>query len=346
MGTASPMSRSTAAYQATPTELNDGSFFEEAIDTSPTPIEMGFGSSYIPSPQTAEYPMFGENGAFRNVAAAAENDNPMHWTDTRRQSQASSAMSESSISGGIAAKPRKRGRKPKKQLKDQDSFGPQGEVDDDDLPKDPRRRRILERNRIAATKCRLRKRDEASALASREQAMEDQNRYLSTCFDSLTAEIYHLKTQLLQHTDCNCILIQKYIANEAKKSVDGLIACSSSFYPCGGSMIPEYMSSHGASGSSSASSADSLNLHSPDSDSIPSTWSSYFQQGPPSEVREDAYDMGLEPFQKYGMLPESMTSAPPVPAMPLAGYDQGLYINAGPQEHRVDGLWDSHWKYR
>ncbi|KAF4943128.1 hypothetical protein FSARC_15033, partial [Fusarium sarcochroum] len=84
--------------------------------------------------------------------------------------------------------------------------------DDDGLPADPRQRRILERNRIAATKCRLRKRGEASALASREKAMEDQNRSLSACFDSLTAELYYLKTELLRHTDCNCVLIQKYIA--------------------------------------------------------------------------------------------------------------------------------------
>jgi hypothetical protein len=55
---------------------------------------------------------------------------------------------------------------------------------------------VLERNRIAANKCRLRKHDEALALASREEAMEDENRYLLTCFDSLKVEIYYLKTQL------------------------------------------------------------------------------------------------------------------------------------------------------
>ncbi|KAF4417887.1 hypothetical protein F53441_14495, partial [Fusarium austroafricanum] len=119
--------------------------------------------------------------------------------------------------------------KPKKQPKEQKVVGQQEELDDDDLPKDPRRRRVLERNRMAANKCRLRKRGEALALASREEAMEDRNRYLMTCFDSLTVEIYYLKTQLLQHTDCNCVLIQKYIANEAKMCADGMLACSSVF---------------------------------------------------------------------------------------------------------------------
>jgi hypothetical protein len=103
---------------------------------------------------------------------------------------------ESSASGQAieSPKPRKRGRKPKKRPKEQKLAGQQEELDDDDLPKDPRRRRVLERNRIAANKCRLRKHDEALALASREEAMEDENRYLLTCFDSLTVEIYYLKT--------------------------------------------------------------------------------------------------------------------------------------------------------
>jgi hypothetical protein len=38
--------------------------------------------------------------------------------------------------------------------------------------------KILECNRIAAKKCRVRKLDEASALASRAQTLEDQDRYL------------------------------------------------------------------------------------------------------------------------------------------------------------------------
>ncbi|KAH7112261.1 hypothetical protein B0J13DRAFT_576070 [Dactylonectria estremocensis] len=41
----------------------------------------------------------------------------------------------------------------------------------------------------------------------------------STCFNSLIAEVYNLKTQLSQRTDFSCALIQKYMANEAKKSV-------------------------------------------------------------------------------------------------------------------------------
>ncbi|KAI9158863.1 Transcription factor atf21 [Paramyrothecium foliicola] len=105
------------------------------------------------------------------------------------------------------------------------------DVADESLPRDPRRRRTLERNRVAAKKCRVRKRDEASALASREQAVEDQNRYLSTAYNSLTTEVYLLKTELLRHTHCNCTLIQEYIANEARRSVDKMNASPSNRAP-------------------------------------------------------------------------------------------------------------------
>lgn len=109
----------------------------------------------------------------------------------------------------------------------------------------PRGHRVLERNRVAATRCRLRKRDEASALASREQEMEDQHRNLASSLDALNSELYFLKTQLLQHTDCGCVLIQRYIAHEAKRSVDNMTSSGTS------SASPSV--EHGSSGSRSGS---------------------------------------------------------------------------------------------
>ena len=106
-------------------------------------------------------------------------------------------------------------------------------VNDDGFPGGILHRRALERNRIAAKKCRVRKREEASALASREQALEDQNQYLYTRYKSLSTEIYLLKTELLRHTNCNCTLIQEYITNEARLSMDQFNASPLAMYPCG-----------------------------------------------------------------------------------------------------------------
>jgi hypothetical protein len=78
----------------------------------------------------------------------------------------------------------------------------------------------------------VRKRNEASALASREQTLEDQNKYLYTHYKSLSTEIYLLKTELLRHMNCNCTLIQEYITNEARRSINQLNASPFAMYPC------------------------------------------------------------------------------------------------------------------
>lgn len=207
-------------------------------------------------------------------------------------------------------KPKKRTRTSKKQPQEPAETISEEEDGDGEggLPKDPRRRRILERNRIAATKCRLRKRDEADALASREQAMEDHHRYLSTCFESLTAEIYQLKTQLLQHTDCDCSLIQKYITNEAKKSVEGLMSCSTAFHAYGDCASPGRIDSTRAS-----SIADTLTILSPISDNMTPTWNNSFSsESKTSRVAEGMFDMGLDPYQKTSLLPSPVLLTPPI----------------------------------
>ncbi|KAH6985483.1 hypothetical protein EDB80DRAFT_756604 [Ilyonectria destructans] len=282
ISTSSPASRSHMAYQQAMNQVTEGSFFDEAIGTSPisTEVDLGFPQpppQYVMAAKIPEY--------------EPSQTKPPRRPRNRRKSQESSSLSETGASALVSdvPKPRKRGRKPKvePEVPAKARRKQKGESnDDEDLPRDTRRRRILERNRIAATKCRLRKRDEASALASSEQAMEDQNRYLSTCFDQLTAEIYHLKTQLLRHTDCNCVLIQKYIANEARRGSSG----------------------------SRTSGTDSLSIQTPEMESAPSTWTDPFQQGSrSSEVGDDLFDMVLEPFQKE-----------PLPAPMHGDYSHGI----------------------
>ncbi|KAH7113072.1 hypothetical protein EDB81DRAFT_922343 [Dactylonectria macrodidyma] len=286
------------AHQAM-NQITEGSFFDEAIGTSPISAEVDLGFPQ-PAPQfvmAAKIPVYEPS---QTVLPTAEREKKRpRRPQNRRKSQESSSLSETGASTLVSDVPklRKRGRKLKVPKEPVTAHRQQkgGSNDDEDLPWDPRRRHILERNRIAATKCRLRKRDEASALASREQAMEDQNRYLSTCFDQLTAEIYHLKTQLLRHTDCNCVLIHKYIANEARKSVDGLLSCSSAFQLSDGLTPPHH---RGPSGSRT-SETDSLSIQSPETESATPTWTDTFQQGSRlSEVGDDLFDMVLELFQK------------------------------------------------
>ncbi|KAH6985545.1 hypothetical protein EDB80DRAFT_732999 [Ilyonectria destructans] len=343
ISTSSPASRSHMVYQQAMNQVTEGSFFDEAIGTSPISTEVGLGFPQ-PPPQyvkAAKIPVYEPS---QIVLPTAEREKkPPRRPRNRRKSQESSSLSETGASALVSDVPkaRKRGPKPKVEPKEPAKARrkQKGESnDDEDLPRDPRRRRVIERNRIAATKCRLRKRDEASALASREQAMEDQNRYLSTCFDQLTAEIYHLKTQLLRHTDCNCVLIQKYIVNEARKSVDGLLSCSSAF------QLPDGLTRlhHRGSSGSRTSGTDSLSIQTPEMESASPTWTDPFQQGPrSSEVGDDLFDMVLEPFQKEP-LPAPSQSISNVPS--LSRCDQGVFGSSGLQPQPVVGMvWESQW---
>ncbi|KAF4950286.1 hypothetical protein FGADI_8269 [Fusarium gaditjirri] len=83
-------------------------------------------------------------------------------------------------------------------------------------------RKVQERNRVASNKFRIKKREDAKKLRNDEQDMEQANRNLSNCVSELTMQIYDLKMKLLQHTDCECRLIQDYIANEAHRYIQDL----------------------------------------------------------------------------------------------------------------------------
>jgi len=79
-----------------------------------------------------------------------------------------------------------------------------------------------ERNRIAASKSRAKKRVHTLRVQSEEQELERTNHDLSICVANLTREVQELKMKLLQHTDCDCSLIHDYLAAEAQRYVCGL----------------------------------------------------------------------------------------------------------------------------
>jgi hypothetical protein len=76
-----------------------------------------------------------------------------------------------------------------------------------------------ERNRIAASKFRAKKREHTLRVQSEEQELERTNYDLSICVANLTREVQELMMKLLQHTDCDCSLIHDYLAAEAQRYV-------------------------------------------------------------------------------------------------------------------------------
>ncbi|KAI9247231.1 hypothetical protein BY458DRAFT_527387 [Sporodiniella umbellata] len=69
-------------------------------------------------------------------------------------------------------------------------------------PMDEQRRQFLERNRIAALKCRQRKKQWLSDLQSRVEFLTTDNEQLQTQATILKEEVINLKTLLIAHKDC------------------------------------------------------------------------------------------------------------------------------------------------
>ncbi|KAI2463423.1 hypothetical protein F4781DRAFT_437437 [Annulohypoxylon bovei var. microspora] len=84
-----------------------------------------------------------------------------------------------------------------------------------------RRNRFLEKNRVAATKCRQKKKEWVSDLEETRFGLESQNNHLQMEYSSLRNEITQIKSQLMEHAGCNDHNIDKWIENEAKRFVVG-----------------------------------------------------------------------------------------------------------------------------
>ncbi|KAJ2503476.1 hypothetical protein GGH96_000266 [Coemansia sp. RSA 1972] len=84
-----------------------------------------------------------------------------------------------------------------------------------------RRRRFLERNRVAASKCRQKKKMWVQELERRAEDVTMQNRSLHIAVAQLKEEVMILKNQLLAHRNCNCSAIHQYLQAECATDVSG-----------------------------------------------------------------------------------------------------------------------------
>ncbi|KAF5587111.1 uncharacterized protein FSUBG_11910 [Fusarium subglutinans] len=80
-------------------------------------------------------------------------------------------------------------------------------------------KKVRERNKRAATKVRIKQREQEKNLESAEKKLQEANHRLTECVKELTHQVHDLKMQLLQHGTCDCVLIQEYIGNEANRYV-------------------------------------------------------------------------------------------------------------------------------
>lgn len=82
-----------------------------------------------------------------------------------------------------------------------------------------KRNKFLERNRIAASKCREKKKVFVSELEEAKVGLETQHAALQMEFNGLVHEVGQLKHHLLTHSKCNDPNIDRWLNNEARRYV-------------------------------------------------------------------------------------------------------------------------------
>lgn len=82
-----------------------------------------------------------------------------------------------------------------------------------------KRSKFLERNRIAASKCREKKKQYVSDLEETKVGLEAQHNHLRMEYDGLLSEVSGLKHHLMTHAKCNDPNIDRWLSNEATRFV-------------------------------------------------------------------------------------------------------------------------------
>ncbi|KAI5790133.1 hypothetical protein EDC01DRAFT_657708 [Geopyxis carbonaria] len=87
----------------------------------------------------------------------------------------------------------------------------------EELPEvqEAKRKRFLERNRVAASKCRQKKKAWMQDLETEAREAQNMSKQLKLCVGMFKEEILQLKNELLKHNTCDCTPIRQYLSNEA-----------------------------------------------------------------------------------------------------------------------------------
>lgn len=149
---------------------------------------------------------------------ALEHSTSSSGLDTRSSATRSSSRfmrpthsKSTSVSSDIPPAPeppkKRRGRKPKAVV--------------DEHEEDHKRSTFLEKNRVAASKCRQKKKEYVSELEDTRSGLEDQNSHLQVEYHGLLGQVTQMKNELMCHASCQDPNIDRWIQNEARKFVEG-----------------------------------------------------------------------------------------------------------------------------
>ncbi|KFH40281.1 Transcription factor jun-B-like protein [Hapsidospora chrysogenum ATCC 11550] len=214
-----------APMEPVPCFFNDAMLFP---DNLPFPPGSGGPPSDQPNPPSQTGP---ENTPSPN-SPVTEGQDPAKESgitvrrSTRRATQrARPSNLEQSSSPAEESMPRTGGRKRKQEHGDAEhAGGEQEELYGSDVQRTRRSRQNLERNRIAATRCRERKREQATVLEDAYERFKWENGQLSAECAGLRRMAYDLKTEIFKHAHCGDEMIDDFIGNVARETANAAVA--------------------------------------------------------------------------------------------------------------------------
>ncbi|KAL9638530.1 MAG: hypothetical protein Q9164_001484 [Protoblastenia rupestris] len=132
-------------------------------------------------------------------------------------------------------------------------------------PADVRRSKFLERNRVAASKCRQKKKEWTQNLETRARELQKNNSSLRMMVESLREEVLFLKSECKEHVGCDCREIQNFMNDSTHFFHDSHVffkkepvsPVASAPHSRVGSV--DYASSYGSEGASAKEMADDEN---------------------------------------------------------------------------------------
>ena len=95
---------------------------------------------------------------------------------------------------------------------------------------DDKRSKFLERNRVAASKCRQKKKEWTSSLETRARELQHSKNQMAMMVSSLKEEVMFLKGEMLKHTSCGCERIRDYLNREVNSIAHNAMHASQPFH--------------------------------------------------------------------------------------------------------------------
>ena len=164
--------------QVTPPSDNSPVTPKRVVENEPSPVSLD-------EPAAATQPIRKKRGSQPSQSSPASTQN----APKRRKTSAPRKVSMSSMSGG------------------------EGEGEE----KDEKRSKFLERNRVAASKCRQKKKEWTANLEQKARDLQSNKTQLSILVNSLREEVLYLKGEVLKHDSCNCTALRNYMSRSVSQ---------------------------------------------------------------------------------------------------------------------------------